>query len=86
MRGLHQRDGVAAVELGQARLQQADFADARMRGQQFDQRALRPPAARQLRGQRGMAGGNAAIGAARQLRGAPEGGVDVFGAQHDGTV
>lgn len=81
---LHQGDGAARFQLRQGRAQQADFADAGLRGQQLDQRAQRPAAVRQLGRQGGVAGGQAAGGAARQLGGAPQRGMDLFWRRHGG--
>lgn len=86
VRRLHQGDGAARFELRQGRAQQADFTDAGLGRQQLDQRAQRPAAVRQLGRQGGVAGGQAAGGAARQLGGAPQRGMDLFWRRHGGRT
>ncbi|KAG1241336.1 hypothetical protein G6F68_016810 [Rhizopus microsporus] len=84
VRRLHQGDAPARFQLGQRRAQQADFADAGVRGQQFDQRTQRPAAVRQLGGKRSVPGGQVAGGAFGHLGGAPQRGVDTFRGLHGG--
>ncbi|MNV59115.1 hypothetical protein D3C71_1515210 [compost metagenome] len=82
VRRLHQRNGAARFQLGQRWAQQADFAHAGVRGQQFDQGSQRPAAVRQLGGKRSVPGGQGARGAFGQLGGAPQRGMDAFRGHH----
>ncbi|MNL41608.1 hypothetical protein D3C87_1640250 [compost metagenome] len=86
VRRLHQGNGAARFQLGQRRAQQADFPDAGMRGQKFDQRTQRPAAVGQLGRQRRMPGGQGAGDAFGKLGGTPQRGMDTFGGLHGGVV
>lgn len=84
MRRLQQEQG-AGSDGGQCGLQQAQFTAARLRCEQFGERARGPAATRQFGGQRGMAARHHAIEAGGQLRSSPQGGVDVFGVTRQGA-
>jgi hypothetical protein len=66
----------------QAGRQQADLADAGMRQQQLRDRASRPTAARQLGIEYFEPTGDGPLGAAAELVGPPELGVQLLGRQH----
>ena len=83
LRRLQQGDRPLA-QRAQSRLQQPHFTDSRLLDEQIDQRAERPAATGQFSRQRRIPRFHHACATARQLRGAPQRRMDLFGTNGSG--